>query len=62
MSPKKQAKKEPARLVTLQFRFEPGELDEFPLPLFNWAYAEICQNLGFGCLITCKVEDEAEES
>ena len=48
-----------SKLVTLQFTFEEDELEEFPSPLYDWVFGEICQNLGFGFLITCKVEDEA---
>lgn len=46
------------KLVILQFTFEDDELDEFPVPLEEWVFAEICQNLNFGFLVTCRVEEE----
>jgi len=52
---------EKAKIVTLQFRFEPGELyGKFPQPLDEWIFGEICQNLDFGFLISCRVDDEQE--
>lgn len=46
-----------SRVVTLQFLFED---DELPVPekeLEDWVFGEICQNLDFGFLTTCRVDD-----
>jgi hypothetical protein len=48
--------------VTLQFEFEDGELEEFPNPLYEWVFGEICQNLDFGFLTCCRVDDIPEEA
>ena len=31
-----------AKIVTLQFKFEEDELEEFPSPLYEWVFGEIC--------------------
>jgi hypothetical protein len=53
-----------AKLVTLQFRFEDDELEEFMEEnnirkgdLYEWAFGEMSQNLDFGFLVTCRTED-----
>lgn len=52
--------------VTLVFDFEDGELEEFlesqdcAGQLHEWVFGELCQNYGFGTLVTLREESPNE--
>jgi len=51
------------KLVTLKFRFEGKDLEDFKTSndiedLSEWVFGEMCQNLDFGFLVSCDVETE----
>ena len=46
--------------VILEFDLEPGELEDFEAengPLYDWVFAEVCQNQGFGFLTNIRYEE-----
>jgi hypothetical protein len=47
--------------VILEFEFEDGELEDFEEStggsLYDWIFAEMCQNQGFGFLTNIKREE-----
>ena len=49
--------------VVLEFTMEPDELEELlnGEDLYDWVFAEICQNLGFGFLTNARAYPEDEE-